>query len=127
MPELGARMRRTTALVIALGAVLATTGVAIAGERDDGPARPAAVPVAAAPAKIATDAAEGAGLERIGTLEHVNQVLDYVSPRREATFHYPGASYLKMHFSRLLLAEGDYVTVADPANKEVHRITGTGP
>jgi hypothetical protein len=120
MSDLGAGgMRRTTALAIALGAVLATTGVAVAGERDGGPAHTQVPPAAVVPL---TPAGTGLDLERIGTVEQVDQVLGYLGARRSTTFHYPGASYLKVHFSRLMLAEGDYVTVSDPARREVHRV-----
>ncbi|MGH8792545.1 MAG: trypsin-like serine peptidase [Stackebrandtia sp.] len=39
----------------------------------------------------------------------------------EQVFTYPDATYVKMHFSRLTLADGDYVTVSDVEGDQVHR------
>jgi hypothetical protein len=59
---------------------------------------------------------------RIGTLEQVERVLRYSGTERSATFRYPGSRYVKVHFNRLLLLPGDYLTVADPSGAEAHRI-----
>src|SRR5688500_17529997 len=40
--------------------------------------------------------------------------------RPSARISHPGAAYVKVHFAALRLAPGDYVTVADPARREVH-------
>ena len=52
-------------------------------------------------------------LEKVGTTESVHQSLDYVSTKHSLTLSYPGASYVKVHFSRLDLLPGDWLTVAD--------------
>jgi lysyl endopeptidase len=101
-------MRRTVGLLVGLCALVAISGVAVAG--DPGPAvqgrvaRPASTP------------------ERIGTVEQVSRALErrgrLGGGPREMTFHHPGASYVKVHFSRLFLLPGDRVTVADPSRRE---------
>jgi hypothetical protein len=42
---------------------------------------------------------------------------------RTLTYRYPGASYVKLHFSRALLRPGDTVVVADPTGAESYRYT----
>ncbi len=49
--------------------------------------------------------------------------VDYTGPDRRE-IRQPGATYIKVHFSSLRLAAGDYVTVADPARREVHTYHG---
>lgn len=39
----------------------------------------------------------------------------------------PGATFLRIHFTGLSLAPGDYVTVADPEEKQVWTYSGRGP
>jgi len=39
----------------------------------------------------------------------------------------PGAKFLRIHFTGLSLAPGDYVTVADPEEKQVWTYSGKGP
>src|SRR5438477_3817816 len=52
-------------------------------------------------------------VEKVGTTESVHRSLDYVSTKHSLTLSYPGASYVKAHFSRLSLMPGDWLTVAD--------------
>src|SRR5438270_11117972 len=52
-------------------------------------------------------------LEKVGTTEPVHRSLDYVSTTHSLTLSYPGASYVKAHFSRLNLLPGDWLTVTD--------------
>jgi lysyl endopeptidase len=59
--------------------------------------------------------------QRIGTLQNVTGLLGYLGGSTRQTFHFPGASYVKLHFDRLLLLPGDYVTVSDPSGAEMHR------
>lgn len=61
----------------------------------------------------------GAGTEEAGEQESVTQHVDYDgSPK--ATFSYPGANYVKVHFSRMVLRPGDYVTVSDPSGGQTY-------
>jgi hypothetical protein len=143
-------MRRTLALVAgACTAVVLAGATAYAMTSDPIEAQPVgsagigraeAAPEAAAPAPraAAPDAAAGpdaaprkegvgavidaVGRQQVGALESVSSVLDYRTEGATETFHYPGAEYVKVHFDRLAMLPGDYVTVADPKGTEVHRI-----
>ncbi|MFI7596848.1 trypsin-like serine peptidase [Actinoplanes sp. NPDC049681] len=72
-----------------------------------------------AKSESATRSAED-GRQQVGTLIDVDKLLGYGAPKREV-FRYPGASYVKLHFSRMAMLPGDYVTVADPAGTESYR------
>lgn len=68
------------------------------------------------------------GPTRVGTVERVEAVLGFrAAADRSVTFHYPGARYVKVHLRRLVLPPGDYLTVSDPAGREVHRYQSAGP
>ncbi|GII26078.1 trypsin-like serine peptidase [Planosporangium mesophilum] len=115
-------MRRTVGVAAGVAALVAMTGVAVAAEHPSARPRvatqsPAAVPAPAEALSAATD-------EIVGTVEPVTKALDYLGGQRSTTFRYPGASYLKVHFNRLLLLPGDYVTVANAAGTESHRYSG---
>jgi hypothetical protein len=62
------------------------------------------------------------GRQRVGELLRVDRLLGYLGkgPRREV-FGYPGASYVKLHFRRLAMLPGDYLTVSSPDGKESYR------
>ncbi|MBU2663195.1 trypsin-like peptidase domain-containing protein [Actinoplanes bogorensis] len=62
------------------------------------------------------------GRQQVGELLTVRKLLSYLGgkPRTE-TFRYPGASYVKLHFSRMALMPGDYVTVANADGTESYR------
>jgi hypothetical protein len=75
----------------------------------------------------------GDGRQRVGSLLHVDKLLGYLTagPRTE-TFSYPGASYVKLHFDKLAMLPGDYLTVANPSGTESYRydapkLVGSGP
>lgn len=59
--------------------------------------------------------------ERIGAVEAVSVALGHTPAERTATFHYPGAQYVKLHLGQLRLGPGDELTVADPEGIEVYR------
>ncbi|GIF11148.1 trypsin-like serine peptidase [Actinoplanes teichomyceticus] len=59
--------------------------------------------------------------QRVGELLSVGALLGYRAGPREETFRYPGASYVKLHFARLAMLPGDYVTVSNPARTESYR------
>ncbi|HEY8471084.1 MAG TPA: trypsin-like peptidase domain-containing protein [Natronosporangium sp.] len=116
-------MRRTVRIALVVGVLAAGSVVGVAAgvelpgesaapavEPGTGPAvEPGAGPIPAAP-------------ERVGTVEPVSAVLGYLGADRRATFHYPGAEYVKLHVGRFQLLPGDYLTVSDPAGREVHRV-----
>jgi lysyl endopeptidase len=143
-------MRRTLALVAgactAVALVGATayartadretphTAVAAAAEAPVVP-QGVAKAVPAAPAKAAEAAAAPAadrresvttpsaiGREKIGAIDAVDELLGYRGEGTSQTFSYPGADYVKVHFDKVALLPGDYVTVADPKGTEVQRI-----
>jgi len=100
-------MRRTVGLLAAMCTLVGVAGVAIA---DGEPAaRGFAATVARAP-------------QRIGAIEPVSGLLErhgrLVTGPRELTYSYPGASYVKLHFSRALLRPGDRLVVQDPGGTE---------
>ncbi len=74
---------------------------------------------------LATDATEGRA--QIGQLVLVNQVLGYAAggPQTEK-FAYPGASYVKVHFTKLALAPGDFLTVSNATGAESYRYVAAG-
>ncbi|MEV4413632.1 serine protease [Catellatospora sp. NPDC049609] len=142
-------MRRTVALVMGISAALAlatTAGAAVLGDRDPAPAvsagsrEPATAGQGAPQAAPAGEAAtvaqpeataqrpdttvRKAGRAEAGRVEAAHAVLGYLDADRTATLRYPGAEYVKVHFSQLLLLPGDYLTVSDPKRTEVHRIDG---
>jgi lysyl endopeptidase len=103
-------MRRTAGLAtIGLCALITFTGVAGATDR---------------PIARTAPIAEAALTETIGAIETVSGgVLGGLAGRRRMEFHYPGAEYVKVHFSRLVLFPGNTVTVSDRARREVHTYT----
>ncbi|WP_249999672.1 trypsin-like peptidase domain-containing protein [Actinoplanes sp. M2I2] len=94
------------------------TPSASAGAPEDDPERP----VESGRVVEAGQASDGAGRQRVGELVSVRKLLGYLEgkPRRE-TFRYPGASYVKLHFSRMELQPGDYVTVSSADGTENYR------
>ncbi|MEU4421180.1 serine protease [Actinoplanes sp. NPDC024001] len=67
------------------------------------------------------ESAPAAGRQRIGELLRVDRLLGYLAGPKKEKFHYPGASYVKLHFDRLALLPGDYVTVSNPSGTESYR------
>ena len=118
--------------------VVARTPVAVAQ-----PAAPPGTPAAAAaspprenaaPVAVRKDAgrtrlpesataAAAAGRQTVGELLPIDKLLGY--GRRES-FSYPGASYVKLHFDRMAMLPGDYLTVSDPAGTESYRYDAPG-
>jgi hypothetical protein len=142
-------MRRTVALaagactVVALAGAAGATAYARTGEKPEAAAvsapavgraaaDPARAPDKAAPPRKAADAPRTeergdqgrrlVGREQVGAIEQVDRVIGYLDGGRKLTLRYPGATYVKPHFSRILLLPGDYLTVADPSGAEVHRV-----
>ncbi len=67
-----------------------------------------------------------AGSTEAGRVERVNQKVSYLDGQSSATFHYPGAEYIKVHFANLLVLPGDYLTVSNADGSEEHRVTRAG-
>ncbi|GAA0544484.1 hypothetical protein GCM10010172_27580 [Paractinoplanes ferrugineus] len=67
-------------------------------------------------------AATPAGRQRVGETHRVDRLLGYVGggPAKE-TFRYPGASYVKVHFKRMAMRPGDYLTVSNSDGTESYR------
>ncbi|MET0422703.1 MAG: serine protease [Actinoplanes sp.] len=69
----------------------------------------------------------GRGRQQVGELVRVSRLLGYAggAPEKE-TFRYPGASYVKLHFARMVMLPGDYVTVSNAAGTESYRYDAPG-
>jgi trypsin-like peptidase len=65
--------------------------------------------------------------QQVGELMPVKRVLSYLTgtPQRE-TFSYPSASYVKLHFSRMAMRPGDYLTVSNADGTESYRYDAPG-
>ncbi|GAA2647406.1 trypsin-like serine peptidase [Paractinoplanes durhamensis] len=62
------------------------------------------------------------GRQRVGRLLHVDKLLGYLARgRQKETFSYPGASYVKLHFDRMAMLPGDYLTVSSADGTESYR------
>jgi hypothetical protein len=66
-------------------------------------------------------AAAAAGRQKVGELLAVNKLLGTVGGPQRETFSYPGASYVKLHFNRMTMLPGDYLTVANQSGTESYR------
>lgn len=104
-------MRRAVALV-ALGVLAAATPVIL------GPGADAQK----------NDRLHGSGNQsntiEIGKTENVDADMSYLSSKKRV-LNYPGSDYVKVHFSRMMLAPDDYVTVSNPDYTEVHKYSST--
>jgi lysyl endopeptidase len=61
------------------------------------------------------------GRQRVGELLHVSNLIGYLAGPPRQTFAYPGASYVKLHFARMAMLPGDYLTVSSPDSTESYR------
>jgi hypothetical protein len=98
----------------------ATDRAATAGKA--GPASPAER-TATARTILPESAQEAAaqGRQKVGELLRVDKLVGYVNAPRTETFHYPRASYVKLHFNRMMMLPGDYLTVSNPDGTESYR------
>jgi lysyl endopeptidase len=92
------------------------------GAGDAEPQASASATPSQAGAKVAESATAGGGdgRQKVGELLSIDKLLGYGAPQREV-FHYPQASYVKVHFSRMTMLPGDYVTVSDGKGEESYR------
>jgi lysyl endopeptidase len=65
------------------------------------------------------------GMVQIGEIVETVHSLAPGADESRAVFHRPEASYVKVHFERLLLADGDAVTVSSPDGAESYRYDGS--
>jgi lysyl endopeptidase len=105
-------MRRTVGLLAAFCTLTGLAGVATAEQ---------------APATHGFAAEVARTPQRIGEIEQVTGLLErtgrLVGGHRDLTLTYPGASYVKPHFSRMALRPGDRVVVSDRAGTESYTYT----
>jgi hypothetical protein len=120
-------MRRKVGIAVGVCAALVLTGssgVVAWRQVNDDNGRPVGT-WHEAPGVIRTPAAllEGSatekarGRQKVGEQLPIDKRLGYAAE----TFRYPGASYVKLHFSRMVLRPGDYLTVSGGKGRESHR------
>ena len=111
------RRRRRAALVSAAGAaaVVAAAITIPQAFADDG-----LLGLGAGPETPAVDEAL-LGIIEVGEVAELAESLTYADEDRTVELHDPGSGYVKVHFERLLLADGDYVTVSSPDGSESYR------
>jgi hypothetical protein len=78
-----------------------------------------AEPSRTAPTTESTTAVTGE--QRVGELVQENRLIG----DQAQTFHYPQASYVKLHFGRMSMAAGDYLIVSNPDGSESYRYDAT--
>ncbi|WP_233625437.1 serine protease [Actinoplanes sp. ATCC 53533] len=128
--EAGGSARTPVAAEQPAAATGGTAGPMLSSPADAAEA-PAAKPSASAsesaePAETGAKAPESAaandgdGRQKVGELLSIDKLLGYGAPEREV-FHYPQASYVKVHFSRMAMLPGDYLTVSDAEGEESYR------
>ncbi|MCY1142675.1 trypsin-like peptidase domain-containing protein [Actinoplanes sp. Pm04-4] len=85
-------------------------------------------PAAGSPERPVESDTAANGRQQVGELVKVSKLLGYLEgkPKKE-TFKYPGASYVKLHFGKMALAPGDYVTVSDADGTESYRYDAGEP
>ncbi|AGL21314.1 serine protease [Actinoplanes sp. N902-109] len=119
-------MRRSVSILAGAIAALALAGTAggVAWHHQDHTGRVVgswhgpSVPQTASINESAQVPAGEDGIQRVGEVLALDRVLGYGKPER---FAYPRASYVKVHFSRMVLRPGDYLTVSDAAGHESYR------
>jgi lysyl endopeptidase len=115
-------MRRRSLLVAGVCALLGLTGAGVAMASSD-PAQPPRAPAAAPQLRLFHDVSglEEPGAQRAGVLESVTGgSIERAASRK---FSYPGADYVKVHFSRLALDDDDKVVVSDASGAEHYEYT----
>jgi hypothetical protein len=126
-------MRRRFGVAVAVCALIGAAGVTGVSLADTRPTHRgnAAAPAANAAPPAANALPRQEANERsttiIGAIESATGVIErrgrLVPTNRTLTYRYPGASYVKLHFSRALLRPGDTLVVSDPTGIESYRYT----
>jgi lysyl endopeptidase len=109
------RTPRTTAATPSPSATSDTAG------RSSAPSAAPPIPEHVQDRRLESTDAPASGRERIGTLHRVDELLGYQAGPARHELSYPGASYVKVHFERIAVPAGDYVTVSNPAGTESYR------
>ncbi len=73
------------------------------------------------PERVLESATATPGRQRVGELLDVSSLIGYLAGPPKQTFSYPGASYVKLHFARMAMLPGDYLTVSNPDATESYR------
>jgi lysyl endopeptidase len=77
--------------------------------------------------RVAESTPASRGRQQVGELVQVSRLLGYArTARKKETFRYPGASYVKLHFGRMVMLPGDYLTVSNAAGTESYRYDAPG-
>ena len=118
-------MRRTMGTIVGVTLVLAMTGVAYAST-SSATGKDTTTPKMSIAELGALRAEAANGPSTVGKTVNVDKELSYASPDHSMTLSYPGASYVKVHFSRMLMMPGDYLTIADPQKTESYSYQGKG-
>jgi V8-like Glu-specific endopeptidase len=100
--------------------------VAPGGKAQAAPQKPAAEAQQRRIIEESAQAAAAKGRQKVGELLPVDKLLGTLNGPRRETFRYPGASYVKLHFSRMMMLPGDYLTVSDPSGQESYRYDASG-
>jgi lysyl endopeptidase len=109
-------VRRTR--VLALAAMLLAMPAAIASAGPVQAAGPSTVQVSTVEEQL------DARVTRVGEVVATDVRLAGTSRSNAVSVGQPGATYVKVHFAKLRLPAGDYVTVADPQRRQVYTYHG---
>jgi lysyl endopeptidase len=117
-------MRRKTGIVIGACAALVLAGSvgAVAWNRSDGAGRSVGTwhEAPGAPASERTESMtvpSAPGEQQVGQIVRVDKPIG----DRPETFRYAGASYVKLHFNRMSMTSGEYLTVSNADGTESYR------
>jgi lysyl endopeptidase len=115
---------RTTAATSAPSVTASSSAASATSDHSGGSAAPSAAPPTpehVQDRRLESTEAPPSGRQRIGTLHRVDELLGYQAGPARQELSYPGASYVKVHFERIAVPAGDYVTVSNPAGTESYR------
>jgi lysyl endopeptidase len=116
-------LRRLRTVAVALSAC--TLGLSLLPVTATAAEAPSAQPLAPQSVRAPeSDQFSAEGVTTVGELRTVEGSLSGARDGRTQVIRHPGATYVKVHFSALRLAAGDYVTVASPDGRESYRYDG---
>jgi lysyl endopeptidase len=115
------RAPRTTAATPSPSVTAGTSATSDSSGRPGASSSAAAIPGHVQDRRLESTDAPDSGRERIGSLHRVDEELGYQAGPVRQELSYPGASYVKVHFERIAVPAGDYVTVSNPAGTESYR------
>ena len=111
-------LRRLGTAAVALGVCALGLGLVTVPAAEAYPAQPLTPHSERAPE---SDQFSAEGVTTVGELRTVDAPLTHTGDGRTQIIRHPGAAYVKVHFSSLRLAHGDYVTVSSPDGSESYR------